>query len=109
MYNNPEMRPLSTEGCIMVKAHKGKGKTKILCQLLKDLKLSEKRELAIDCRQTFDMTICQRLLLKYDYLILDEAVSICKQFFSETIAKVRKECFSAFKHLISTMPTDRKS
>jgi len=61
MYNNPKMRPLPTEGCIMVKAHKGKGKTKILCQLLKDLKLSEKRGLAIGCRQTFDTTICQRL------------------------------------------------
>jgi len=54
LYNNPE-------GCIMAKAHKGKGKTKILCQLLKDLKRSEKRGLAIGCRQTFDTTICQRL------------------------------------------------
>jgi len=110
--------------------------------------LSEKRGLAIGCRQTFDTTICQRLnnsgldftsyfkhkepllhdipclviqleslwkigeqfvgktipVAKYDYLILDEAVTIRKQFFSETMAKVRKECFSAFKHLLSTMP-----
>jgi len=41
---------------------------------------------------------------KYNYLILDEAVSIRKQFFSDTMAKVRKECFSTFKHLLSTTP-----
>jgi len=36
------MRPLPAEGCIMVKAEKGKGKTKIFCQLLKDLEIGEK-------------------------------------------------------------------